>query len=90
MKVYVRGYGPKKDVVKAENSFQSVENTWVEYSSDPVWKMPFQEYADFDLSQLRSMNVHVGTHYCEFTTERLPDDTFTVVCPSHPSLVPTP
>jgi|GEM_PF-1856629 hypothetical protein len=90
MKVYVRGYRQKdKDkVLPPKRPFDPIEDVDVQYCKEPDWKIPLRELAEPELRILRDMRVHVGSHYCEFSVEELPDGAFAIVCLSHPELAP--
>lgn len=88
MKVYVRGYR-QKDADKVQppkRPFERVENVEVQYCKKPDWKIAFRELAESELSILAELRVHVGSHYCEFAIEELPEGEFAIICPSHPEL----
>jgi hypothetical protein len=88
MKVYVRGY-QQKDADKVQpprRPFERVEDVEVEYCKEPDWRIAFRELAESELKILTDMCVHVGSHYCEFAVEELPEGEFAIICPSHPEL----
>jgi hypothetical protein len=91
MKVYVLGYRQKdKDKVQLPKyPYDRIEDVDVQYCKEPDWKIELRELAESELRILRGMRVHVGSHYCEFSVEELPDGAFAIVCLSHPELVPT-
>ena len=87
MKVYVLRYGPtaKQETGERQKSpSDRLENTEVEYSREPVWRMPSLRLAKGERDLLCEMQVHVGPHYCEFSVEELPEGDFALVCLSHP------
>jgi hypothetical protein len=91
MKVYVQGYRTQTDAEMAEAArerrpFDPVENFLVAYTGHPDWKIPAIHEAEFQCDELRRANVHVGSHYCEFSLEKLPDADFVIVCLTHPEL----
>jgi hypothetical protein len=90
MKVYVLGYRQKdKDKVQPpKRPFDPIEGVEVQYCKEPDWKIETREWAELELRILRDMRVHVGSHYCEFSVEELPDGAFAIVCLSHPELAP--
>jgi hypothetical protein len=84
MKAYVRGYDTV-DPAPPPRPSMPVENVAVEYSETPEWRVSFF-HADYELSALRGMSIHVGEHYCDFALEKLVEDEFAIVCESHPPL----
>ena len=82
--MYVRGYDTIEPAPPTR-PFMPVENIAVEYSETPEWRFSVF-HADYELRTLRSMNVHVGEHCCDFALEELAEDEFAVVCESHPPL----
>jgi hypothetical protein len=91
MKVYVLGYQQKdKDKVQPpKRPFDPIEDVDVQYCKQPEWKITLRELAESELRILRDMRVHIGSHYCEFSVEELPDGAFAIVCLSHPELTAT-
>jgi hypothetical protein len=90
MKVYVLGYQQKDEdkVEPPKRPFDHVENVDVQYCKEPEWKIMLRGLAESELRILRDMRVHVGSHYCEFSVEELPEGEFAIVCLSHPDLAP--
>lgn len=88
MKVYVRGYRQKNTdkVQPPHRPFERVEDVEIEYCKEPDWKIAFRELAESELRILTDMRVHVGSHYCEFAVEELPEGEFAITCPAHPEL----
>lgn len=91
MKVYVLGYRQKDEdkVQPPKRPFDPIENVDVQYCKEPDWKIALRELAESELLILCAMRVHVGSHYCEFSVEELPEGAFAIVCLSHPELAPT-
>lgn len=86
MKVYVRGYGPKKRDEETDVIRIPPNDIEVEYSEEPQWKMSYRELAESECLILQKMRVHVGTHYCELSIEELPEGEFSIACLSHPEM----
>jgi len=89
MKVYALRYRQEDDVQPPKRPYDPIEDVDVQYSKQPDWKITLRELAAPELRILRNMRVHVGSHYCEFSIEELPDGAFAIFCLSHPELAPT-
>jgi hypothetical protein len=86
MKVYVLGYDTREDHTPPPppRPFTRLENIDVGYSGTPAWKMESLYEAEVELATLRRMDVHVGSHYCQFEVEALSEGAFALVCTNHP------
>jgi hypothetical protein len=91
MKAYVLGYNEKEAASEPEeNLFKPVHE--VAYGPGPKWTWAMRRDAEVYSQLLSSWRIHVGSHYCEFSIELLPDGEFTIVCESnldgsHPGLL---
>ena len=90
MKRYVLGYRhakqdrPPIEAPSLPRLIEPVENFEVGYSEEPILKLETLAEAEVELAFLRRIQVHVGSHYCEFEIEQLADDGFAIVCVTHP------
>lgn len=84
-KVYVLGYRTvDDDKIPPKRPFEGAQNIGVNYSAEPDWLLPDRSTAEIECASLRGMDVHVGSHYCNFAVETVDDGQFAIACLSHP------
>jgi hypothetical protein len=83
VKMYVQGYRPLERGKDDPLDIGADVLYDVSYTHEPEWKM-FDGEADGELMILRRFRVHVGSHYCDFSIEPLPEGKVAIVCLSHP------
>lgn len=90
MKAYVLGYRPMTEEELKPDSGASWRgsgpmpaSTLVAYSDKPEWVIPSGDEAEMECKTLNRLNVHVGTHLCNFSVEELPSGEFAVICADH-------
>ena len=81
---YVRGYRPRKPEEGVDKVIPLRDDVDVQFTKVPEWTIQAREIAESECQILRRMRVHVGSHYCNFSVEELPNSEFAIVCLSHP------
>jgi hypothetical protein len=76
VKVYVIAYKVMPDEKTAYD---------VRFNKEPEWILEYREFAARELDFLRSLQLHVGSHYCELKLEKLGEDKFAIFCGRHPT-----
>lgn len=84
MKVYIVGYRQRGEDEPPIDPPHPWENVDVQFSPNRGdWLMDHREQAQRELDMMRSMRVHVGTHYCQLELDENGGD-YAIVCNDHP------
>lgn len=86
MTAYVYGFRlkPKEGEPEDSQRYSSPPEYQIHYCEKPEPIAVALEFANKHSAFLNSMHVHVGLHYCQFEIEKLEENSYAIVCKSHP------
>lgn len=89
MKIYITGYWVRKEFIEAEKTGTPMperDNYDIQFTMEPQWTFPTQDWAQTELNILNRMYVHKEGHYCQLELEKLAEDKYAIVCNDHPNI----